>query len=109
MIALVKSLQFVGSSLDDLRDFPAEVRRQAGFELDAVQRGFDPSDWKPMSDIGSGVREIRIHVFGEWRIIYVAKIEAAIFVLHAFQKKTQQTAREDIELARRRYRQIGGQ
>jgi phage-related protein len=109
IIALVKPLQFVGSSLDDLRDFPAEVRRQAGFELDAVQRGFDPSDWKPMSDIGSGVREIRIHIFGEWRIIYVAKLEAAIFVLHAFQKKTQQTAREDIELARRRYRQIGGQ
>ncbi len=109
ILVLVKPLQFVGSSLDDLRDFPAEVRRQAGFELDAVQRGFDPSDWKPMSDIGSGVREIRIHVFGEWRIIYVAKLEMAIFVLHAFQKRTQQTAREDIELARRRYRQIGGQ
>ncbi len=104
----MKPIQFVGSSLDDLRDFPAEVRRQAGFELDAVQRGFDPSDWKPMSDIGAGVREIRIHVFGEWRIIYVAKLETAIFVLHAFQKKTQQTSREDVELARRRYRQIGG-
>ncbi|MCB0053569.1 MAG: type II toxin-antitoxin system RelE/ParE family toxin [Caldilinea sp.] len=102
----MKALRFVGSSLDDLRDFPAEVRRQAGFELYAVQRGNDPTDWKPMPDIGSGVREVRIRVLGEWRVIYVAKFADAVFVLHAFQKKTQRTRREDIELARRRYRQI---
>lgn len=102
----MKALRFVGSSMDDLRDFPAEVRRQAGFELYAVQRGSDPTDWKPMPDIGSGVREIRIRVLGEWRVIYVAKFADAVFVLHAFQKKTQRTRREDIELARRRYRQI---
>jgi phage-related protein len=65
----MKPLKFVGSSLDDLRDFPTEARRQSGFELDAVQRGFDPSDYKTMNDIGSGVREIRVHVLGEWRII----------------------------------------
>ncbi len=70
----MKSLRFVGSSLDDLRDFPAEARREVGFELDAIQRGHEPSDWKPMKDIGSGVREIRIHVLGEWRIIYVANL-----------------------------------
>jgi phage-related protein len=104
----MKHLMFVGSSLDDLRDFPAEARRQAGFELDGIQRGFDPSDWKPMPDIGSGVREIRIHILGEWRVIYVARLAEAVYVLHAFQKKSQKTRREDIDLARRRYRQIGG-
>jgi phage-related protein len=103
----MKNLRFIGSSLDDMRDFPAEARRQAGFELDAVQRGLEPSDSKPMTSVGTGVREIRIHVLGEWRIIYVAKLADAIYVLHAFQKKTQKTRREDIELARRRYRQIG--
>jgi phage-related protein len=103
----MKNLRFVGTSLDDMRDFPADARRQAGFELDAVQRGLEPSDWKPMTSVGIGVREIRIHVLGEWRVIYVAKLADAIYVLHAFQKKTQRTRREDIELARRRYRQIG--
>jgi phage-related protein len=90
-----------------MRDFPADARRQAGFELDAVQRGMDASDWKPMTSVGNGVREIRIHVLGEWRVIYVARLADAIYVLHAFQKKTQRTRHEDIELARRRYRQIG--
>lgn len=103
----MKSLRFIGSSLDDMRDFPADARRQAGFELDAVQRGLDPSDWKPVTSVGTGVREIRIHVLGEWRVIYVAKLADAIYVLHAFHKKTQRTRHEDIELARRRYRQIG--
>lgn len=103
----MKPLRFIGSSLDDLRDFPAEARRQAGFELDAVQRGVEPFDWKPMSAVGPGVREIRIHVLGEWRVIYLAKFADAVYVLHAFQKKTQKTRREDIDLARRRYRQIG--
>jgi phage-related protein len=103
----MKSLRFIGSSLDDMRDFPADARRQASFELDSVQRGLEPSDWKPMTSVGTGVREIRIRVLGEWRVIYVAKLADAIYVLHAFQKKTQRTRREDIELARRRYRQIG--
>lgn len=105
----MKTLKFIGSSLDDLRDFPTEAKRQVGFELDAIQRGHEPSDWKPMKDIGSGVREIRIHVLGEWRIIYVAKFADAIYVLHSFQKKNQKTRQEDIELARNRYRQIEGQ
>ena len=103
----MKRLEFAGSSLDDLREFPAEARRVAGFELGFVQRGLDPSDWKPMKEVGAGVREIRIHVLGEWRVLYVAKFAEAIYVLHAFQKKTQKTTREDIELARTRYRQIG--
>lgn len=103
-----KPLKFVGSSLDDLRNFPDEARRAAGFELRAVQNGVEPSDWKPVRTIGSGVREIRIHVLGEWRVIYVATFGDVVYVLHAFQKKTQKTSRQDIELARRRYRQIGG-
>jgi phage-related protein len=104
----VKPLKFVGSSLDDLRDFPAEARRQAGFELFAVQRGQEPSDWKPMKEVGPGVREIRIRVLGEWRVLYTATFADAVYVLHAFQKRTQKTRREDIVLAQQRYYQIGG-
>lgn len=104
----MKLLEFVGSSLDDLREFPAEARRAAGFELDFVQRGLEPSDWKPMKGVGAGVREIRIHVLGEWRVLYVAKFAESVYVLHAFQKKTQKTTGEDIELARTRYRKIRG-
>ena len=97
----------MGSSLDDLRNFPAEARRQAGFELYAIQRGLEPADWKPMSVIGGGVREIRIHILGEWRVLYVAKLSDAVYVLHSFQKKSRKTKPEDIELARERYRKIG--
>ncbi|HQV09295.1 MAG TPA: type II toxin-antitoxin system RelE/ParE family toxin [Thauera sp.] len=102
----MKALCFVGSSLDDLENFPAEARREAGFELDAVQRGLIPSDFKPMLAVGAGAYEIRVRVLGEWRIIYVAKFERAVYVLHAFQKKTQRTRKEDIELAARRYRLV---
>ena len=76
-------------------------------ELDAVQRGRDPRDWKTMQGIGPGVREIRIHLLGEWRIIFVANFADAVYVLHAFQKKTRRTGQHEVELARRRYRQIG--
>jgi phage-related protein len=104
----MKPIYFVGSSLDDLRNFPEEARRAAGFELRAVQDGFEPSDWKPMPVIGQGVKEIRIHVLGEWRVIYVAKFRGAVNVLHAFHKKARKTSRRDIDLARQRYRQMGG-
>ena len=103
----MKPLKFVGSSLDDLRKFPEEARRTAGFELRAIQDGFEPRDWKPIRSVGPGVKEIRIHVLGEWRVIYVAKIRDAVYVLHAFQKKTQKTSQRDIDLARKRYKQIG--
>lgn len=103
----MKPLRFIGSSLDDLKSFPAEARREAGFELYAVQCGLMPGDFKPMLNVGSGAYEIRLHVLGERRIIYVAKMHDAVYVLHAFQKKTQKTKREDIELAARRYKQIG--
>ena len=103
-----KVLKFVGSSLDDLRNFPEEARRAAGFDLRAIQNGLEPRDWKAMQSIGPGVNEIRIHVLGEWRVIYVAKLADAVYVLHAFQKKGQKTNRNDVELARKRLKQIGG-
>lgn len=104
----MKSLRFVGSSLDDLKDFPAEARRHVGYELHAVQTGLMPSDFKPMLNVGPGAYEIRVKVLGEWRVIYVAKFDDAVYVLHAFQKKTQKTRKEDIDLAAKRYKQIGG-
>jgi phage-related protein len=104
----MKPLRFVGSSQDDMKNFPAEARRHAGFELHAVQRGLMPSDFKPIPQVGKGAYELRVHVQGEWRVIYVARIAEAVFVLHAFQKKTQKTRKEDIDLAARRLRQILG-
>ncbi|MEW5767622.1 MAG: type II toxin-antitoxin system RelE/ParE family toxin [bacterium] len=104
----MKPLRFLGSSLDDLRNFPDEARRAVGFELRAVQNGLEPSDWKPMPMIGPGVKEIRIHVLSEWRVVYVAKFRDAVYVLHTFQKKTRKTSRHDIDLACQRYRQMGG-
>lgn len=103
----MKPLLFIGSSHDDLRNFPLEARKAAGFELWQVQLGLEPSDWKPISAIAPGVKEIRIRVLGEWRVMYVAKFADAIYVLHCFQKKTQKTRREDIELAQRRFKLIG--
>ncbi len=103
----MKKLEFVGGSLDDLTDFPLEARRAAGFELWQLQCGLNPSDFKPMPAVGAGAYEIRVHVLGEWRLIYVAKFESAVYVLHAFRKKTQKTRKEDIELAARRYKLIG--
>jgi phage-related protein len=79
----------------------------AGFQLDRVQHGEDPDDWKPMNSIGSGVREIRVRdADGAFRIIDVAKLGDAIYVLHCFQKKSQRTSKEDIALAVRRYKQL---
>ncbi len=104
----MKSILFIGSSQDDLCDFPIEARRECGRELNRVQYGLMPTDFKPMLNVGSGAYEIRVHILGEWRVIYVAKFAEAVYVLHAFQKKTPKTRKEDIELAARRYKLIGG-
>lgn len=104
----MKALFFVGSTLEELRSFPADVRREAGHQLDQVQHGRNPDDWKPMKAVGKGVREIRIHAKGEHRVIYTASLSDAVYVLHAFVKKTQKTLQRDIELARKRFKQIGG-
>jgi phage-related protein len=97
-----KPLSWVGSSLDDLRDFPDYARRRAGFELHQVQQGLQPTDWKPMSSIGAGVEEIRIPTATEHRVFYIARFDEAVYVLHTFEKKTQKTSARDMEIARRR-------
>jgi len=104
----MKALFFVGSSLNELRTFPLNARREAGHQLDQVQRGRNPDDWKPMKAVGKGVREIRLHVEGEHRVLYVARLSDAVYVLHVFEKKTQKTLQRDIELARKGFRQLGG-
>jgi len=103
----MKGVTWLGSSKQDLMSFPATVRQAAGFQLHLVQHGDEPSDWKPMSSIGAGVREIRMRdETGAFRVIYVASISDTVYVLHAFQKKSQKTAKKDLELARERFRQI---
>lgn len=105
----MKPLEFLGSSQDDIRAMPAAVRHALGVELMRVQFGGEPTDFKPISSVGAGAYEIRIRdESGAFRVFYVAKFAAAVYVLHAFQKKTQQTRKEDIDLAARRYRMIGG-
>ena len=101
-----KALAWLGTSLADVRRFPEEARRAVGFELRQVQQGLSPSDWKPMQVVGSGVFEIRIHEAGEYRVLYVAKLTEAVYVLHAFEKRTRQTPGVAIDLARSRYRQL---
>lgn len=102
-----KPVEFRGSSLDDLRAFPLAEKRDAGHQLDQVQNGQDPDDWKPMNTVGQGVKEIRIRdATGAFRIIYVAKFSDAVFVLHCFQKKTQKTGKTDLDLAAKRYRDL---
>ncbi len=103
----MKLIAFRGTSLDDLRSFPSGAKREAGFQLDQVQRGLEPDDWKPMSTISAGVREIRIRDDGgAYRVVYVAKFEDAVFVLHCFEKKTQKTRKGDLDMAARRYREL---
>ncbi len=96
----MRPIVFMGDSLAVLRGFPEDARREAGHQLDRVQRGLDPDDWKPMTTIGAGVREIRVRDrSGAFRVIYVAAVGDAVHVLHAFQKKTQRTAQRDLDLA----------
>jgi phage-related protein len=101
-----KPIYWIGSSKQDISDFPPEARRQAGFQLRAVQRGQSPSDFKPMSIVGQGVEEIRIHTENAYRIFYIARFSEAIYVLHAFQKKTQKTSKKDIRIGQQRYKQL---
>lgn len=98
----MKPVHWLGDSRKAVSDFPDEARRLAGWQLYFVQQGSDPDDWKPMQAIGPGVREIRIHAAGEYRVIYLASLGAAVYVLHAFGKKAQRTPKADIDLARQR-------
>ncbi len=101
-----KTILWLGSSRNDLQAFPPDARRLTGFQLRLVQRGVEPLDWKPMPSIGQGVREIRIHTAVEHRVCYVAKFAEAIYVLHAFEKRTRETSKHDIELVRQRYQAL---
>jgi phage-related protein len=103
----MKPLRFLGDSLKCLRDFPEDARQDAGYQLDKVQRNEQPDDFKPMPAIGKGVEEIRVwDDSGTYRVIYTARLADAVYVLHAFQKKTQTTAKRDTELAKSRYAEL---
>ena len=99
-----KPVIWIGSSRENLREFPPEARRKAGFELQAVQRQQDPSDFKPIPSIGPGTYELRIQTGDAFRVFYLARFEEGVYVLHAFQKKTQKTSKRDVEIGRQRYK-----
>ena len=106
----MKLISFRGNSLDDLRQFPLDARREAGYQIDRVQNELEPSDWKPMNSVGQGVKEIRIRdADGAFRVIYLAKLADAVHVLHCFQKKSEKTTEANIELARKRFRALMGE
>ncbi len=101
----MKQVRFVGSARDDLAAFPKAARARAGYELFTVQAGRNPGNWKPMASVGSGACELRVRdPTGAYRVIYVATFANVVYVLHAFHKKTPKTGREDLELAKQRYR-----
>lgn len=103
----MKPIRFLGDALKCLRDFPADARQDAGRQLDLVQRGKQPNDFKPMPSIGKGVEEIRIwDDSGTFRVVYTARLADAVYVLHAFQKKTQATSKRDLETAKARFAQL---
>lgn len=100
----MKAVRFLGDSLERLREFPQDARHDAGYQLELVQRGEQADDFKPMPSIGKGVEEIRVRdESGVYRVIYTARLADAVYVLHAFQKKTQATSRLDIEIAKKRF------
>jgi len=102
----MKPVVWLGDSRQRLREFPADAMRVAGFELWRVQAGREPADWKPMPSVGLGVNEIRVRIGSVFRVLYVAKLTEAVYVLHAFRKKSQKTAQPDLELAKRRFRAL---
>ena len=103
----MKPVEFLGDSLECLRDFPSDARQDAGWQLELVQRGKQPSDFKPMPAIGKGVEEIRVwDDAGTFRVIYTARLADAVYVLHAFQKKSQTIAKRDIDTAKTRFAQL---
>lgn len=106
MLVPVKDIVFVEGSGEDLRNFPPVARQRTGYQLYLVQAGAEPTDWKPMSSVGRGCREIRVRTEGDaYRVLYVASLGDAVYVLHCFEKKARQTPKADIDVARQRYRQ----
>lgn len=101
-----KALFWVGSALDDVRAFPKNARAEVGHELNLVQLGLQPDDWRPMPTVGPGVYEIRVHADSEYRVFYIAKFAESIYVLHAFKKKSHKTRQSDIELGKSRLNDV---
>jgi phage-related protein len=103
----MRPVRFLGDSLKCLREFPEDARQDVGYQLDKVQRGAQPDDFKPMPSIGRGVEEIRVwDDSGTYRVIYTARLAEAVYVLHAFQKKTQATSQRDVDVAKARYTEL---
>ena len=103
----MKVVRFLGDSRKALREFPEDARREAGYQLELVQLGLPADDFKPMLPIGKGVEEIRIRdESGAYRVVYTARLEEAVYVIHAFQKKTRTTSQRDVEIARDRFQQL---
>jgi len=106
----VKPVRFLGDSLKRLRAFPEFVKRRAGYQLETIQMGGKPDDFKPMPVIGAGVEELRIRdESGAYRVIFTARRAEAVYVLHAFEKKAQATPKRDIDLARKRFVELSSQ
>jgi phage-related protein len=103
----MKVIRFLGDSRKLLREFPKDARQEAGYQLERIQSGLSAQDFKPMHAIGAGVEEIRISEgSGVYRVVYTARLAEAVYVIHAFQKKTRATSQRDIEIARQRFRQL---
>ncbi|HEX5425232.1 MAG TPA: type II toxin-antitoxin system RelE/ParE family toxin [Candidatus Acidoferrales bacterium] len=92
-----------GDSREALQSFPAGVRQNLGFQLWQLQQGERPSDYRPLPSIGTGVFELRDQDERSWyRVIYLARVEGVIYILHCFEKKSRQMPRRDFEKARQR-------
>jgi len=102
----VKPISWCGDSLERVREFPDVARRKVGLQLNRLQHGQEPIDWKPMQGIGPGVCEIRVHQPGAHRVFYVAKFSEAVYVLHAFAKKSRKTPSRDLIVAETRFRAL---
>ena len=102
----MKGIEFLGTSLKTVREFPALAKREIGHQLDRVQHGLDPTDWKPVKSVGKGVCEIRVQHKGQYRVIYVASFDEKVYVLHAFHKKTRKTDKQDLDAARRALKEV---
>jgi phage-related protein len=102
----IKPVTWLGDSRDRVSEFPDEARQASGFELWEVQQGNEPTAWRPMPTVGLGVNEITVRAGGAFRLLYVARFAEAVYVLHAFQKKTRKTGEADISLARKRFREL---
>lgn len=103
-----KAVEFCGSSEEDIASFPDKAKQRMGYQIELLQDGDEPSNWKPMKSVGPGVNEIRVKCKdGAFRVFYVVNRPEAIYVLHAFKKTTQKTEKREIDLAKARLKSLG--